>query len=180
MLALRKPTLVAVVLGALLNACGHSSSSGSFGALDGSAKEVGVAAQDAAGVDAMPGSQDSSSPPPVDASTSPDAVADADEAGAVASLCVGIGVKCKDSTTCLCGVGSACTFDNVDCTGGVCAVSFPVPLDAGVDCCAGCQSTYDGCTSSSQECLSQWTTCNDACPGECPVLCLAAQGTPGG
>jgi hypothetical protein len=116
----------------------------------------------------------------VDASTSPDAVADADEAGAVASLCVGIGVKCKDSTTCLCGVGSACTFDNVDCTGGVCAVSFPVPLDAGDDCCAGCQSTYDGCTSSSQECLSQWTTCNDACPGECPVLCLAAQGTPGG
>jgi len=167
-----KPYLIVVLS---LCACGHSSA-GTFGNLDGSAGDA-VAAHDGPGGDGTaPGGDGSSGLP--ETSAGEDAGEDADEAGAVASLCVGLGGKCKDSTTCLCGVGSACTFDNVDCTAGVCTVSFDVPLDAGEECCATCQSTYDTCKSSSQECISQWTTCNDACPGECPVLCLAAQGMP--
>jgi hypothetical protein len=172
---IRTPTLAAVAV--LLGACGHSSP-GAFGSLDGSANDA-LAAHDSPAGETTPVGDDASSTTP-EASTGPDAGDDAGEAGAVASLCVGLGAKCKDSTTCLCGVGSACTFDNVDCTSGVCAVSFDVPLDAGDECCAVCQSTYDGCTTAGAECLSQWTTCNDACAGECPVLCLAAQGMPGG
>jgi hypothetical protein len=160
-----------------LCACGHSSQ-GAFGAIDGSAGDA-AGTRDAPGGDVATTGNDASSGTP-EASTTAEAGADADEAGAVASLCVGLGGSCKDSTTCLCGVGSACTFDNVDCTAGVCAVSFDVPLDAGEECCAMCQSTYDSCKASGNECLSQWTTCNGACPGECPVLCLAAQGMPGG
>jgi len=160
-----------------LCACGHSSP-GTFGNLDGSAGDA-VAAHDARAADTAPSGDDASSTTP-EASTAPDAGEDAEEAGAVQTLCLGLGGKCKDSSTCLCGLGSACTFDNVECDAGVCAVAFDVPLDAGEVCCAECQGTYDSCTKSSTECISQWTTCNDACAGECPVLCLAAPGMPGG
>jgi len=159
-----------------LCACGHSAQ-GAFGALDGSAGDA-ASAHDGSGGDGATAGNDASFGTP-EASTTADAGADAQEAAVMASLCAGLGGSCKDSTTCLCGIGSACVFDNVDCTGGVCTVSFEVPLDAGEECCAACQSTYDSCKTSSQECLSQWTTCNDSC-GACPVLCLAAQGMPGG
>ena len=169
-----KPSLIVLLALLACAACGHSSS-GAFDDLDGAATDA-VASHDAPKGAAAPSGDDASSPAP-EASTGVDA---GEEAGAVESLCVGLGATCKDSTTCLCGVGSACTFDNVDCIAGVCAVSFDVPLDAGEECCAACQSTYDSCTNSSKECISQWTTCNDACAGACPVLCLAAQGAPGG
>lgn len=159
-----------------LCACGNSSP-GASGGLDGSASDS-AGGHDAPQAEAAAPGGDASSVTS-EASSADDAGEDAQEAGAVASLCVGLGGKCVGSTTCLCGVGSACVFDNVDCTGGVCTVSFEVPLDAGEECCAACQSTYDSCKTSSEECLSQWTTCNDAC-GACPVLCLAAQGMPGG
>ncbi|HEY3817304.1 MAG TPA: hypothetical protein VGL81_09045 [Polyangiaceae bacterium] len=168
-----------VVLVLSLCACGHSSPGGAYAGLDGSVKDAG--AHDDSAADAAPAGDDGGPSPTPEASIAADAGADAEDAGAVATLCVGLGGKCKDSTTCLCGVGSACTFDNVDCTSaGVCAVSFQVPLDAGEECCAECQSNYDACTTSSPSCLSAWTTCNDACSGECPVLCLAAEGMPGG
>jgi hypothetical protein len=154
----------------LLCACGHGASGG-FGPVDGSA-----VAHDAASKDALATGDDTSSSATPDSSGPVDAGDDAEETGVIASLCVGLGAPCKDATTCLCGVGSGCTFDNVACTSGTCTVAYPVVLDAGDPCCDSCQGVYDGCTGGEKTCLAQWMSCNAACVGSCPVLCLAAQG----
>jgi hypothetical protein len=175
----RRLALPAVALA--LAACGHSATGAGYQA-DGSTPD---AAHDAPPGDAESTGGDASSTPDAssgDDSGSPeeDAGEDAAETGPIQTLCVGLGAACKDSTTCLCGVGSGCTFDNVACTNGKCTVAYPVALDAGEACCASCQGTYDSCTGSST-CLSQWTACNDTCGvGTCPVLCLAALSPSGG
>jgi len=118
---------------------------------------------------------DSSSPVP-EASPPADAGSGSNDGAAEASVCVGLGEACSESSTCLCGVASGCIWDNVACTGGVCVVTQAVLLDAGEDCCSACQATYDGCTGSAATCLSQWRTCNAACPGgggACPIVCAA-------
>jgi hypothetical protein len=153
-----------------LCACGHSAASftGDGGAGDAAPHDGGVGDGPAGGDDATTGAPDGGAVE--------DAGEDAEEAGAVASLCVGVGAACKSTASCLCGVGSGCTFDNVACDAGVCVVVYDVILDAGEACCAACQGTYDSCTG--KDCLSQWMTCNDGCEGACPVLCLAAQSPP--
>jgi hypothetical protein len=172
----RTLTLALAALSWSLAGCGQAAP-GAFDHLDGSPSDA--APHEASAGEAAPAGDDASSGLP-EASLDDDADPGADgEAGTTAS-CVGLGAACKDGTTCLCGVGSACTFDNVACQAGVCVVAYPVVLDAGDPCCAGCQNAYDSCTPAGQACLSQWTTCNAACPEACPVLCLAAQGTPGG
>jgi hypothetical protein len=117
-----------------------------------------------------------SSLPPVDSSAPVDSGAGGGDAAVEASVCVGLGAPCKDSTTCLCGEPSGCIWDNVACMGGVCTVTQSVALDAGEACCSGCQATYDTCTPQGETCLSQWLACNAACPGgggACPVVCAA-------
>jgi hypothetical protein len=156
-----------------------SSSSGSQAAANdaggvdtGSREEAG---DDGGSDDAVVTTMDSSLPP-VEASPGVDSGQGADDAAVEASVCTGLGAPCKDSSTCLCGAAAGCTWDNVECTGGVCTVATPVPLDAGEVCCLTCEADFDACTESADKCLSQWLTCNDACPGgggACPVVCLA-------
>jgi hypothetical protein len=172
----RRLLLVLAFLIAVGPACGSSSGGGSAGSDAGGAEAASpdAALADSGADDAVVTEVDSSSPAP-EASTPVDSGPSSGDAAA-ASVCVGVGSPCKDSTTCLCGEPSGCIWDNVACTAGVCTVTQAVPLDAGETCCSSCQAAYDSCTPAGPSCLAQWLACNGTCPGgtwSCPVVCAA-------
>lgn len=115
--------------------------------------------------------------PTVDAGTGEGAALETD----AAFTCEPLGAPCMTSIDCLCSKGSGCTWDNVTCRDGMCALDFKCDeagvcdgsagpllplLDAGDTCCSQCELNYDqGGT------MAAWRVCAASCAAACPIRC---------